>query len=82
MRLWQAHERAVVSVAFAPAGDCLATAADEEPGVRVWDVAAGGERERTAKVAVAVEDESLAAGDHVPQLDRPGSAGGKRRAVG
>ena len=39
MRSWQAHEQAVVSLAFAPAGDLLATAADDEPGVRLWDVA-------------------------------------------
>src|SRR5437763_1079043 len=41
MRVWQAHERAVVSLAFSPAGSTLATAGDDEPGVRVWDVAAG-----------------------------------------
>jgi WD40 repeat protein len=38
MRLWQAHQRAVVSLAFAAAGDLLASAADDEPGVRLWDV--------------------------------------------
>jgi WD40 repeat protein len=38
MRLWQAHQRAVVSLAFGPAGDLLASAADDEPGVRLWDV--------------------------------------------
>jgi WD40 repeat protein len=39
MRVWQAHGRSVVTLAFAPAGDRLATAADDEPGVRLWDVA-------------------------------------------
>jgi WD40 repeat protein len=39
MRVWQAHGRPVVALAFAPAGDHLATAADDEPGVRLWDVA-------------------------------------------
>jgi WD40 repeat protein len=39
MRVWQAHDQPVVTVAFAPAGDHLATAADDEPGVRLWDVA-------------------------------------------
>src|SRR6478752_4537575 len=39
MRSWQAHEQPVVTLAFAPAGDLLASAADGEPGVRLWDVA-------------------------------------------
>jgi WD40 repeat protein len=41
MRVWQAHQRAVVSLAFTPNGGHLATAADDEPGIRIWDVAAG-----------------------------------------
>jgi WD40 repeat protein len=41
MQLWQAHERAVISLAFAPDGGPLATAADDEPGIRLWDVARG-----------------------------------------
>src|SRR5947209_929262 len=48
MRSWQAHRRAVVSLAFAPAGDLLATAADGEPGVRLWDVAAAAVRRELA----------------------------------
>jgi WD40 repeat protein len=41
MQSWQAHERAVVSLAFAPAGNILATAAEDEPGVRIWDLTSG-----------------------------------------
>jgi WD40 repeat protein len=41
MQAWQAHGRSVVSLAFAPVGTTLATAADDEPGVRIWDLAAG-----------------------------------------
>jgi WD40 repeat protein len=48
MRVWQAHERPVVTLAFAPAGDHLATAADGEPGVRLWDVAATAVRRELA----------------------------------
>jgi WD40 repeat protein len=48
MRVWQAHERAIVTLAFAPAGDHLATAADDEPGVRLWDVAEAAVRRELA----------------------------------
>ena len=41
MQVWQAHERAVVGLAFAPGGPTLATAAEDEPGVHIWDVAIG-----------------------------------------
>lgn len=41
MQAWQAHEQSVVSLAFAPAGDTLASAAEDEPGVHIWDLAAG-----------------------------------------
>ena len=41
MQVWQAHGRPVVSLAFAPAGVTLATAADGEPGVRLWDLTVG-----------------------------------------
>jgi hypothetical protein len=41
MQSWQAHKGPVVALAFAPAGGVLATAAEDEPGVHIWDVAAG-----------------------------------------
>jgi WD40 repeat protein len=44
MRIWQAHERAVLGLAFAPAGGALATLGDGDPAARVWDPAAGDER--------------------------------------
>lgn len=37
MLIWQAHQRSIVSLAFAPNG-VLATAGYQEPGVRLWDV--------------------------------------------
>src|SRR5439155_26895628 len=44
MRVWQAHERAVLGLAFAPDGGALATCGDDDPAARVWDLAAGDER--------------------------------------
>src|SRR6516164_11474507 len=44
MRVWQAHDVAVLGLAFAPDGGALATAGDGDPAARVWDLAAGGER--------------------------------------
>jgi WD40 repeat protein len=68
MRSWQAHQRAVVSLAFAPAGDLLATAADDEPGVRLWDAAQGIVRrelavfqETAARLAFSPDGKILAA---------------------
>jgi WD40 repeat protein len=69
MRVWQAHQRAVVALAFAPAGGQLATAADDEPGVRLWDIAAGGVQRELALftetatcLAFSPDGKSLAAG--------------------
>src|SRR5437763_9014337 len=68
MRSWQAHQRPLVSLPFAPAGDLLATAADDEPGVRLWDAAAGVVRrelalfqETAARLAFSPDGKILAA---------------------
>ncbi len=44
MRGWQAHERAVQLLAFAPDGGTLATLGEGDPAARVWDLACGGRR--------------------------------------
>ncbi|HEY1377736.1 MAG TPA: hypothetical protein VGF55_13135 [Gemmataceae bacterium] len=69
MRGWQAHGRAVVGLAFSPADGTLASAADDEPGVRLWDVAAGAVqrelalfRETATSLAFAPDGKMLAAG--------------------
>jgi WD40 repeat protein len=41
MRVWQAHDKAVLALAFTPDGAALATAGDGDPGVRLWDRATG-----------------------------------------
>jgi WD domain, G-beta repeat/WD40-like Beta Propeller Repeat len=51
MQSWQAHERSIVSLAFAPAGCVLATAAEDEPGVRLWDLTEGAVQRELAVFA-------------------------------
>ena len=43
MRVWQAHERAVLAVAFT-GGGVLATASRWRPGRAVWDQATGDQQ--------------------------------------
>ena len=69
MQVWQAHQRSVVSLAFAPGGGSLATAADDEPGVRIWDLALGAVqrelalfKETATCLAFAPDGQMLAAG--------------------
>jgi WD40 repeat protein len=69
MRVWQAHERAVLALAFTPDGGLLATAGEGDPAVRLWDVAAAFELRRftlfkeTANcLAFAPDGRTLAAG--------------------
>jgi WD40 repeat protein len=65
MRVWQAHERAVLTVAFAPGGG-LASAGEGDPAVRLWDLAGGGEwrvslfQEPTVAFAFAPDGRTLA----------------------
>jgi WD40 repeat protein len=44
MRVWRAHQGAVLGLVFAPGGGALATAGDGDPAARVWDLTAGAER--------------------------------------
>src|SRR6478735_9383276 len=69
MRVWQAHEKSVTALAFAPGGGTLATAGDHDPAARVWDVAAAKEvrtfslfRETPACLAFTPDGRTLAAG--------------------
>src|SRR5947209_3315365 len=69
MRLWQAHEKSVTALAFAPGGRTLATAGERDPAARVWDVAAAAEvrtfslfRETPACLAFTPDGRTLAAG--------------------
>jgi WD40 repeat protein len=69
MRVWQAHERAVLALAFTPDGGLLATAGEGDPAVRLWDVAATAERrqfslfkETAVCLAFAPDGRTLAAG--------------------
>jgi WD40 repeat protein len=69
MRVWQAHERAVLGLAFAPDGSALATHGDEDPAARIWDLAAGDERfwlsllqEAPSSLAFTPDGETLAVG--------------------
>ena len=69
MRVWQAHERAVLGLTFAPDGGALATLGDDDPAARVWDLAAGEERwwlsllqEPALSLAFAPDGQTLAVG--------------------
>ncbi len=69
MRGWQAHQGAVQFLTFTPDGGTLATAGAGDPAVRLWDLAAGAERQRLALfqeaatcLAFAPDGRTLAAG--------------------
>src|SRR5205085_4801527 len=69
MRVWQAHERGIVALAFAPDGGVLATAGEEDPAVRVWDLAAAAKprrfsliKETPADLAFSPDGRTLAGG--------------------
>src|SRR5205814_948684 len=68
MRLWQAHQKSVTALAFAPGGGTLATIGEGDPAARVWDVGTAKEvrafslfRESPACLAFAPNGSTLAA---------------------
>jgi WD40 repeat protein len=69
MRIWQAHDKSVTALAFAPGGRTLATAGEHQSPARVWDVAAAKEirsfslfRETPTCLAFTPDGRTLAAG--------------------
>jgi WD40 repeat protein len=69
MRLWQAHDKSVTALTFAPGGGTVATVGEGDPSARVWDVGTAKEvrtfslfRESPVCLAFTPDGGTLAAG--------------------